>query len=197
MPGPAVITIPHILPHQTSAAFLADLVNTMSNTCPKLRTLLTYLSCSHQIHSITHHIIFIKSLVAGRETLHVGSTTLASRRLCVSRLRVNLLRKQMSPSRGWVKCIQCAAFVIPVCINWPSVGHQPISSRCTNVSAPCHHTVYGVHNNERMRLSVIQICICNNSFYPHRCSFRPCPCYVSSSFDINVTEDWINCSCLK
>ena len=61
-------------------------------------------------------------------------------------------------------CTQCPASVIPVCINWPSVGHQPISARCTNVSAPCHHTVYGAHNNERMLLSIIQICICNKSF---------------------------------
>ena len=64
MPGPAVITIPHNLLHQTSAAFLADLVNTMSNTCPALRTLhcspthhvLTKYTPSHITHHISHHI---------------------------------------------------------------------------------------------------------------------------------------------
>ena len=49
----AVIAIPHNSPQQTSAAFLAELVNTMSDTCPALRALLTYSSYSHQIYSYT------------------------------------------------------------------------------------------------------------------------------------------------
>ena len=133
----AVIAIPHNSPQQTLAAFRAELVNTMSNTCPAL---LTYSSYSHQIYSYTSHgfhqeswsrKIYFRHCKHNTQTRQGDSQSIYSGNKCHHQEVGSSAQRPM-----------CPAFVIPVCINWPSVGHHPISARCTKVSVSCHHTVY-------------------------------------------------------
>ena len=141
MPCTAVITIPHNSPQQTLGAFLADLVNTMSNTCPALRTFIAHLLIIFSPNILlptTHH--------TSRETLNVASTTLRPVR-GLSRVSQSIYSGNKCHHRevgSSAQCPLCPAFVIPVCINWPSVGHHPISARCTKVSVSCHHTQFMV-----------------------------------------------------
>ena len=92
----------------------------------------------------------------------------------VSRLTINLLRKQMSPSRGWVKCTVstvsslCYSSLYKLTICWASPNICEVHKSICILSS---HTVYGVHNNnDRVLLSIIQICICHQSCDPNRCS---------------------------
>ena len=140
MPCPAVITIPHNSPQQTSAAFLADLVNTMSNTCPALRTL--HYSPTHHIltkYTPTHYTSHIQR--DSQRCKHNTQTSPGS----VSGLTINLLWKQMSPSRGWVKCTVsvvsslCYSRLYKLTICWASPNICEVHKSICILSS---HTVY-------------------------------------------------------
>ena len=126
----------------------------------------TLLHSSHHIHQVSCSRKESLSMLQAQHSHQSG-------RLCLSRVPQSIYSGNKCHPQEIGSSAHCSVstFVIPVCINWPSVGHHPISARCTNVSALSSHItqsqfmVFVIVMGECCSQSSVNTCMCHKSFY--------------------------------